>query len=121
VNRSEIFERLKSLPILFPMVGAFHVVMLIITTAGFLMEGSLDTAITVGSCIEWLLYSAFWVAVCLQQRRWAAIAYIGLTAINLALQFLTPPASYWPEIGGTLFPFDVLMCFFLLFFYKRLR
>ena len=120
MDKQHFIDRLKGLPVLFPLVAAFHVVMLVITVFNFGRDGVLDTFIGGGSVLEWLLYTALWMNVCLQ-RRWAAIGYIILTAVSLMLQFLTPHNSQWRMIGDTLFPFDVLLCFFLLFYYKRFR
>ena len=116
-----LIERLKRLPVLFPLVAVFHVVMLVITLIGFGIAGVLSEPVPVGTCLVWLLYGVAWIAICLQQRKWAVITYISLTAINLVLQFLLPKGSHWQQVGGTLFPFDVLMCFFLTFYYKRFR
>ncbi len=84
----------------------------------FAQAGVLDSALCLGSCAELLLYTLLWMAVC-AGRRWAAIGYIALTAVNLALHFLLPKHSLWAQISDVLLPFDILMCVFLLFYYKR--
>lgn len=118
-ERLTLLQRLKMLPVLFPLVGAFHIVMLIITAAGFAQAGVLTDAVPAGSCVEWALCAIIWAFVCLYQSRKAAIAYLILTVVNLGLQFLMPHGSDWRLIGSTLFPFDLLLCFFLFFYYKR--
>jgi hypothetical protein len=120
LEQLSFIERLKGLPILFPLVGLFHIVLLCITIFGFGKEGLLGTSIGGGTVLEWLLYTVLWVFVCLQYR-WAAIGYICLTAINLLLYFLSPKESIWHLVSDTLLPFDILMCVFLLFYYKRFR
>ena len=120
MNNPTFLERLKGLPILFPLIGVFHFVMLGVTTYSFAKDGVLDTFLGLGSALEWLVYALLWLGVCMQLR-WTTIAYIILTAVNLILLFLTPQGSHWKSISDTLFPFDVLMCFFLLFYYKRFR
>ena len=116
-----IIQKLKGLPVLFPLIAMFHLVMLFVAAIGFAQSGDLTEFIPAGSCVEWLLYSVFWIAVTFTQRRLPAILYILLAALNLYLQFLTSKGSDWREIGGTVFPFDLLMCFFLLYYYKRLQ
>ena len=121
MTQRSLFERLKSLPVLVPLVAGFHLVMLIIAIIGFSAADVLGEPVPMGTCLVWLLYSAAWISICLQQQKWAAITYIILTAINLALQFLLPKGSLWQQVGGSVFPFDLLMCFFILLYYKRFR
>ena len=52
-------------------------------------------------------------------RKWAATGYMLFTAINLLLQFALKHEPLWHSAGETMFPFDVLMTAFLLFYYKR--
>jgi hypothetical protein len=112
------------LPVLFPMVALFHVAILLITVIGFAQSGTLGDFVTRGTCLELLLYTVLWVLVCLRYR-WAAIGYVVLTSVNLALQYLTPAGSIWKSVADAMepghLPVDVLFCFFLLFYYKRLR
>jgi hypothetical protein len=115
-----LIDRFKGLPVVFPLVLLFHIVMLCITAFGFISDGVLDTAIAAGTVLEWLLYTVLWLFVCLQQR-WAVIGYIALTSLNLLLYFLASKEGIWHMLSDALLPFDVLMCFFLLFYYKRLR
>lgn len=109
------------MPVLFPLLALFHVLMLAIAAIGFARSGDLLSFIPGGSVLEWLLYSLFWIGVSITQGRLPAILYILLAASNLCLQFLTPETSDWRSIGSTVFPFDILLCFFLLYYYKRLR
>jgi hypothetical protein len=119
--RQNILRRIwDGLPVLFPLVALFHLLLLGYNVISFARQDLLDTIIASGTCVELLLYTLLWVAVC-DRWRWAAIGYIVLTAANLLLQFLNPPASNWRLVSDALFPFDVLMCFFLLFYYKRFR
>ena len=108
------------LPVLFPIVGFFLIALFAYNLVRFAMDGVLDTVIAGGTCMELLLCALFWLFAC-DRRRWAAIAFIALTAANLMLQFLTPQHAVWRTFSDALFPFDVLLCFFLLFFYKRFR
>lgn len=110
------------LPVIFPLVGLFHIAILFITIYSFAQDGVLDVFTPAGICLMLLAYAVLWIYICLQ-RRWAAIAYIILTAVNLCLQYLTPQGNPWRDVGAAMapggLPVDALMCFFLLFFYKR--
>lgn len=112
--------KLKGLPVLFPLIALFHLLMFGVAVFGFAQSGDLTEFVPAGTCVEWLLYTAFWIAVTFTQRRLPAILYILMAAVNLYLQFLTAKGSDWRLVGGTVFPFDLLLCFFLLYYYKRL-
>jgi hypothetical protein len=122
-QQQNFFRRVwTELPLLFPLVALFHFAILIITIAGFAQADALDATAPAGTCIELLLYTLLWLFVCLQHR-WAAIGYILLTCVNLALQYLTAQGSIWRDIADAMapahLPIDALFCFFLLFYYKR--
>jgi len=110
----------KQLPILFPLIALFHLAILAFSIYTFSSQGVLDTLSCGGACLDIALYTIFWIFVC-DTRRWASLAYIVLTAINLLIFFFLKGAPSWHTISGILQPFDVLMCFFLLYYYKRFR
>lgn len=110
----------KNVPVLLPLAALAHLFWTGFSFGKFLSDGTLFGFITGGTVLNQLLYTLLWLGVCLQ-KRWAGIAYIGVTAVNLCLQFLTPAGSQWKLVADALFPFDVLMCFFILFYYKRLK
>jgi hypothetical protein len=113
--------RMKALPVLFPLVGLFHLAMLLIGAVQFAQLGELGSGLALGSLAHWLVYGLVWLLVCLYQKRTAAIAYVALTSIELLLQFFGPEGSLIRELSKTLFPFHILLCFFLLVYYKRFR
>ena len=118
---SNILRRLwHQLPVLFPLVAIAHIVWLGYAVVSFSQQGVMDTFIGAGNCLVMLLYTILWIGVC-DRRRWAAIGYLTLTAVNLCLQFFTHQHSEWRYVSDALFPFDLLMCFFILFYYKRFR
>jgi hypothetical protein len=110
----------QELPVLFPLVAIAHIAWLGFAVFSFVQQGVIDTFIGAGNCIVMLLYTVLWIAVC-DRWRWAAIGYLVLTAVNLCLQFFTAQHSEWRYVADALFPFDLLMCFFVLFYYKRFR
>ena len=125
VQAQTFYDRyFRQIPVLFPLVALAHVVWLGLTVVSFAQLDVLGTFIGGGTCVELLLYAVLWLAVCDMRRR-AAIGYMVLTAINLGLQYLTPAHAEWRSVADALapahIPIDVLMCFFLLFYYKRFR
>lgn len=112
---SKLLQRLwHEPPVFLPIAALYHLFLLILGLVE--LGGSLAH--------DWptLLWYAAALALsvyCLLLKRWAAIAYVLLTATGLLLQFVLPVDVFWKNVGATLMPFDVLMCFFLLFFFKR--
>ncbi|MBS1615152.1 MAG: hypothetical protein JST06_03440 [Bacteroidetes bacterium] len=110
----------RQLPVIFPIVGLFLIALTGYNVIQFGRQGVLGTGIALGTCAELLLYTLLWLAAC-DRRRWGAIGFILLTAANLLLYFLAPKDLLWHQISDALLPFDALLCFFLLFFFKRFR
>jgi hypothetical protein len=103
-------------PVVFPAAAIFHLFLL--------ARGIADLGDTLSyNWLTLLWYAAAFVlsVYCVLLKRWSAIAYIVLTIAGLLLQFVLPVGIFWKDVGATLFPFDVLTCFFVLFFYKRFR
>lgn len=117
----EFIDRyVKNGPVLLPILAIAHLLLAGYSFGKFLSDGTLFGFITGGTFLIQLLYTLLWLGVCVN-KRWAGIGYVALTAINLCLQFLTPEGSQWRLVADALFPVDVLMCFFILFYYKRLN
>ena len=76
------------LPVLFPIVGFFLIALFAYNLVRFAMDGVLDTVIAGGTCMELLLCALFWLFAC-DRRRWAAIAFIALTAANVRVSLRT--------------------------------
>ena len=115
-TQSLLYRFWKEPPVIFPMAAIFHLYLLV--------SGFIDLGDTIG--INWpsmLWYiTAFLLSIfCLLLKRRAAIAYIMLAIAGLLLQYALPVSIFWKNVGSTLFPFDILYTFFLLFFYKRFR
>jgi hypothetical protein len=115
------FDRyVRNVPVILPLAALAHLFWTGYTFGNFIADGALMSFIGGGTFLIQLLYTLLWLGVC-AEKRWAGIGYIALTAVNLCLLNLTPAGSQWRLIADAFFPFDVLMCFFILFFYKRLR
>lgn len=110
----------KNGPVLLPLAALAHLLWTVSSFVKFLGEDTLFSFIGGGTVLIQLLYTLLWLGVC-AQKRWAGIAYIAVTAVNIGLLYLTPADSEWKHVSDALFPFDLLMCFFILFYYKRLK
>lgn len=105
-------------PLVFPFVLLFHIVVLVFNIKPYILEGGLLAGGGLIALTWSLIYVILWIFIC-DMRKWAATAYMVFTAINLLLQFLLIKTPLWHDAGLTLFPVDVLMTVFLLFYYKR--
>ncbi|MBA3829273.1 MAG: hypothetical protein H0X33_10080 [Taibaiella sp.] len=100
-------------PLLFPLVALFHIVLLVYVFYSNITEPYLWVQI-----IWMLAYTISWIYVC-DMRKWAALTYLSLTAINLILYFVLKTQSMRDIYISSMFILDVLFSFFVFFFYKR--
>lgn len=114
MTRETFFQRVRQLPVMFPIIAVFHVLLFLYTVGYYLSMDVLTNDKIIVNCVTLLLYTLLWIGVCGLSKK-AAIGYIVLTAIDLLLFFFQ-----W-GVGDSLLPFDVLLCVFLLFYYKRFR
>lgn len=71
----------------------------------------------------WMAVAAVVCTFIALMKRWAGIAYIVLTCIAYCLYYFnreTDP-DLANRLGLCLFPLDIIVCFLVLFFYKRLE
>jgi len=114
-----LFDRIvRKPPVLFPLVALFHLVMLLVTAWQFAAQGVLGSREGMIAVSVWALFTVLWLFIC-DMKRWAAIAYVVCSLAGLCGQFLTTKDGVWYELGTVLFPFDLLMIVFLMFYYKR--
>lgn len=105
-------------PVVFPLVALFHVVMLvynvwIFRSEPFPSEGWVFPGI-------FFLYTICWLFVC-DLKRWAAFGYVILTATSIILRYTLKDWAKIELYADTLFPYDILFTFFIMFFYKRFK
>ncbi len=105
-------------PIIFPFVALFHLYLLIRYLIS--MGGYFDQINYLAQGV-WLLVATLLAVFICSMKRWANVGYILLTIAGLLLAYLLPVGKEWKELNTVLFPFDLLMCVFLLFYYKRFR
>ena len=104
-------------PILFPLVGLFHVLWLLWTIWDDRGE-PIDIA---WLQILWLAgYTFFWIAAC-DLRRWGAIGYFVLSLADVSLYLAARNHKIDQVYISNLFLLDCLFSFFLLVYYKKLR
>lgn len=103
-------------PVFFPLVALFHIVMLLVTAWQF--SEVLDSKEAITAISVWLIYTICWLFIC-DMKKWAALTYVILSLIGVGLQFLTAKGGLWYDVGTVMFPFNLLMIVFLMFYYKR--
>lgn len=115
---SDTFFRriIKKPPVLFPLVALFHIGMLLYTTWQFSPE-PFPSPVWVQP-LWWLLYTISWIFIC-DMKRWAAMMYIGLTALNLVLRYVIKSSVDLSNFTDAMFPVDVLFTFFVMFYFRR--
>lgn len=105
-------------PILFPLAALFHLVLLLMSAA-ILWPTPLNQP-------EWLsplAHTGFTVAafaLC-SMRKWAALVYVALSMLCLAMMYLSAADSTVRIFAQALFPLNLILSFFVLLFYKRFQ
>lgn len=105
-------------PILFPLAALFHLILLLLSAA-ILWPTPLSQP-------EWLaplanlLFTASAFMVC-SMRKLAALVYVGLSMLCLALMYFGAAESSARIFGQALFPLNLILSFFILLLYKRFR
>lgn len=67
-----------------------------------------------------LLFSALSVALCLM-RKWAAIAYTGMSIACLAMLYFGADDTPVRIFGSAFFPFNLILSLFILLLFRRFR
>ncbi len=113
-----IVDMVKKPPMLFPLVGLFHVLWLVYTVWTF--RDVPFPGITWLEVVWLLAYTTFWLAAC-DLRKWGAIGYIALAVINTSIYFLQGKPAHTTDYLSNLFELDVLFSFGLLYYFKKFR
>ena len=114
-----LFKRLITKPpILFPLAALFHIVIC--------LSAIVSLYPTELSQKEWarpggmLLFSILSVFLC-GMKKWAAIAYVLMSMLSLAIIYLHPNLSALLLFADSIFPFNVILSFFILLLFKRFK
>ena len=105
-------------PVLFPLVGLFHLLMLVWTIWSDRYLHFPDIAMLE---VAWMIgYTFFWIAAC-DFRKWGASGYFLLTLIDTSIYLAIRNGKLPLEYRSNMFLLDGLFSFFLLVYYKRFR
>lgn len=105
-------------PVLFPIAALFLLAMTLIAAITLYPTPLLQR--------DWLrplamlLFSLIWIFVC-DFRKWAAMSFISLTMIALALQYFAAEDSPGKIFASGIFPLDMILSLFVLIYFKRFR
>lgn len=105
-------------PMAFPWIAVGHVAYLVYLVVDAIVD-PVGTLMLVQP-LYMLLYTIAWLFVC-DMKKWAAYAYVGLTTLNLLLRMALTAEIDKAYFTDVIFPADVLFCFFVLFYFKRLQ
>lgn len=103
-------------PVFFPIAVVFHLFLLV---RGVMDFGDVLNTQLGGLTIAWYVAGFVLSVFVLLMKKWAALAYLLLTATGIVLQLMLPKTAMWYEVGTTLFPIDAIMMALIFFFYKR--
>jgi hypothetical protein len=106
----------KKPPLLFPLIAVFHFIWLAYSIWNYNSEPFPSVAWVQPLWI--LAYAVSWLFTC-DLKKWAALAYIGLATLNMSLRFILTSPTDLSNFTDTIFPIDVLFCFFLLFYFRK--
>jgi len=116
--REFVVDIVKKPPVLFPLVGLFHVLWL----AGTIWaDRNIHFPDIAWLEVLWLVgYTSCWIAAC-DFRKWGATGYILLTLLNTSLYFAIRNGKAPIDYMSNMFLIDGLFSIFLLVYYKRFR
>lgn len=104
-------------PMIFPLIGLFHVLWLVRTT----WSASQEPFGIMWVQVAWLAgYTTFWIAMC-DLRKWGAWGYILLTALDIALFFTVSGRDARNFYTSDIIFGDVLFCLFVLLYFRRFK
>jgi hypothetical protein len=113
-------ERFKTIwtkpPLVFPWVALFHVIMLCYGIWNY-KEFPFPSEYWI-SPLWILLFTVCWLFVC-RLKWWAALTYVGLTALAIILQFALEYRSEIDLYTPSFYLVYVLFCLFILAYYKK--
>jgi hypothetical protein len=113
-----VTDLVKKPPMLFPLVGLFHILWLLWTFWTCHDEPFPDL---IWLELAWAIgYTAFWLAAC-DMRKWGAIGYILLTLLNVSLYMAVRNGQISRDYLSNMFLLDGLFSVFLLYYFKRFR
>jgi hypothetical protein len=128
VSKKNILKQyFTNMPVMFPMIGLFLLFMTVMEALNYLGDSGYPAMYLLRPVILFL-YFIFWAGACCA-RKWAALAFLCLTIINVAFYLFGPkgPDAYLQHaIGDILFLYDrvsvnMIFSFLLLFYFRRMK
>lgn len=103
-------------PVAFPLVALFHLYLLGRAICDF---SDIPFPDAVWTQVLW--HAAYLAAAAgiVLLRRWGAWMYLGLTAANIILRYVLKDPVDLSALTDAVFPFDIVISFLVLFFYRR--
>jgi hypothetical protein len=110
------------MPVFFPLIGLF----LLAITANEFWSYATDSDF---GFIYWLrpllflVYALLWIPICFAQK-WAALGFLVVSILGMALNLFGPDIQLKHAIGDVLIkpiPINVLFSFLVLFYFRRLK
>lgn len=123
MSDSLVSRYFKSLPVVFPLIGLFHLVMTVFEAYYYVGDNSIHGIYWFRPLIL-LVYLVFWIGICLK-KKWMAIGYLVLTMGNVAFhlfgsgRFLVHRAL--SDILFAPLPLNLVFCFLILFYFRRME
>lgn len=112
----------KSLPIVFPLIGLFLIVMLAFESYYYLGDHTINAVYWLRPLVM-LAYTFCWIFICLK-KKWAAVAFLVVAIANVSFQLFGPKDMLLRKaIGDILFvplPINLVFAFLVLFYYRKL-
>lgn len=65
-------------------------------------------------------YTTFWVAAT-AMKKWGALGYILITIVNVIIHYSIHDHAQLELYGSTFYLIDIVFCFFLLVYYRKLN
>jgi hypothetical protein len=107
---------IKKPPMLFPLVGLFHVLWLL-----WVLWGAHDEPFPniVWLQVLWMtVYTFLWLAIC-DLRKWALYCYVFLAVLNTLLFLAARKGMISPDYYSDILWVDLLFSIFLLYYFKK--
>lgn len=118
----------KKAPFIFYFILAFHLYLTFTEMRNYWTDTSVSYIYFFRPFL-YLLYTLAWLGVCFM-KKWAGLAYLILTFITVNFHLFIPVdpfstlAMYKHALSDVLFtpiPVNLLFCFFILFYFKRIQ
>ncbi|KAA5536526.1 hypothetical protein F0919_02335 [Taibaiella lutea] len=112
----------KQMPVFFPLIGLFLLVMAGIEFWNYAGDGGYLPVYWLRP-ILFLVYALLWIPICFG-KKWAALGFLILSILGMAFFLFGPDITLKHAIGDVYImpiPANILFSFLILFFYRKLK